>query len=861
MLISAFCFVYADDTDNGTDRDGSDYTDNGTARDSSDDELALIENVSLPVVVIHIDETKGTIEAMNSDPDHNTECHGTMDIIVPEEFKGYADTDIMPETIRGIRLDYIRGRGNSTWKLAKKPYKIKLKKPKDGEEPVNVLGMGTNKHWALLANTMDPVLIRNRITYLLGEELGFGYTPMCLPVDVIMKSTSDPSHDVYLGTYYLAETIRTDEDRLDIAGPDEEATSPDKITGDYLVKCGQQMASDSPDLFRTERQVLLANDTPSFDPGDDGYINDAQKEYIRDHIQYVEDAIFSEDFCGEDGVRYNELMDMKSTADYWLVQMFTNNPDAYGTGSTYFYKVSDTFDGSGNKTETGKIYWGPLWDFDASYGENEEDTRGIECYNPWMVAMLYDKDENGFRETVKSEWPAVRDRMLAMTEDGDIIDQYRDELMVSRSQDFDLWKDKIPYYYHKTDDSYDNDQDYEQKIENLKAWIINRAAWMDAYLMDGGVDEAVCRAKYVVDGQTDRVEYYMCGRDINIYIPDTSNGAYEPEKEGYLFLGWEREDGTLVTGPEEADRDKVFTAKFVREDEATQAEEVIFCSDVDWCNIEDEYHENTFAILPKDAQDKSVTWSSSDESIASVNGKGNVKLLAPGTVTITATLKSGAKFSYELTVVEGPQPRLESVEMEPEEMVLKVGEYAKLNVTIQPKLAKLNSLYFLTDDDEIADVDINLGLVTGVKPGTTMIRMEAEGDADRNSRAEPLSVVKYCKVTVVEAKDDDGSGGGNTDGGNGGNGDSGSGGDGGNGDSSSGGRDNNGGSSDPSVDDIDNEGAVTVVDEGGSGSGSGSSSGSSIRTGDDSRIVLWAGAGILSAMLLACLLLRRKYMR
>ena len=88
-----------------------------------------------------------------------------------------------------------------------------------------------------------------------------------------------------------------------------------------------------------------------------------------------------------------------------------------------------------------------------------------------------------------------------------------------------------------------------------------------------------------------------------------------------------------------------------------------------------------------------------------------------------------------------------------------------------------------------------------------------------------------------------------------------------------GGKDDNDNSNDPSgIDDGDNDGgAASAVDESGSGesgsgsnsdNGSGSSSGSgSVRTGDDSRIVLWAGVGILSAMLLACLLLRRKYMR
>lgn len=45
-------------------------------------------------------------------------------------------------------MEYIRGRGNSTWICDKKPYKIKLSKKAD------LFGMGKNKHWVLLAEPL-----------------------------------------------------------------------------------------------------------------------------------------------------------------------------------------------------------------------------------------------------------------------------------------------------------------------------------------------------------------------------------------------------------------------------------------------------------------------------------------------------------------------------------------------------------------------------------------------------------------------------------------------------------------------------------------------------------------------------------
>lgn len=49
----------------------------------------------------------------------------------------YALDSETPET---AHLDYIRGRGNSTWKAAKKPYRIRLK------DKVDVFGLGKNRH-------------------------------------------------------------------------------------------------------------------------------------------------------------------------------------------------------------------------------------------------------------------------------------------------------------------------------------------------------------------------------------------------------------------------------------------------------------------------------------------------------------------------------------------------------------------------------------------------------------------------------------------------------------------------------------------------------------------------------------------
>ena len=67
-------------------------------------------------------------------------------------------------------LTEIRGRGNSTWGLPKKPYKLKLDKKTD------LFGMGKNKHWVLLASYNDTSFMRNTISYGLSGQMGM---PFC----------------------------------------------------------------------------------------------------------------------------------------------------------------------------------------------------------------------------------------------------------------------------------------------------------------------------------------------------------------------------------------------------------------------------------------------------------------------------------------------------------------------------------------------------------------------------------------------------------------------------------------------------------------------------------------------------------
>lgn len=144
------------------------------------------------------------------------------------------------------------------------------------------------------------------------------------------------------------------------------------------------------------------------------------------------------------------------------------------------------------------------------------------------------------------------------------------------------------------------------------------------------------------------------------------------------------------------------------------------------------------AVLPEAASDKTVTWSSSNPDVATVDGEGHVTAVAAGTATITVTTTDGGKTATcTVTVKEKVYP-VETVTLDKEALVLFVGEAAvALTATISPDNATNKNVTWTSSDPNVATVDEN-GNVTAVAVGTASITVKTE---DGNKTDE-------CAVTV-----------------------------------------------------------------------------------------------------------------
>ena len=699
----------------------------GSASAASDN-MPAVDN-GIPVVYLYIDESQGTIEDMMTSPDHSVYCYGKLTIDVPDGFH-YSDfPDLACEDFSDLDMS-IRGRGNSTWNESKKPFKIKLDKKAD------LFGLGKNKHWVLVANAKDSTLLKDRITAWLGDEMGFDFTPRGVPVDVVMVGESFGKQ--YLGSYYFSENVRVDDNRLNIAELSESDTDPAVITGGYMIQNGVQVRRGSPDIFFTTRGANWATHTPSFDTegGDslllgaseddaeeaftaaelgDAYKNNAQQKYIQDYIQHFEDVLF------EEGTAYRELMDVETAAKYWLVNEISSNSDAYATGSTYLYKDRDPENG------VSKLYWGPLWDFDYAWNYSPY-TQGFECGHLWCKAMLYDRGEGGFVQELHKQWPVMRDALQRLIADGGVIDQYYEETKASALQDFLL--------SHPGQTGYD----YHKEVEALKTWIRDRITWVDAHFDE--LDTMVHKVTYMVDGEVWRTDFLPESEPVD-------GSETHPEPADRTFVAWLDEQGSEIHSEIKITEDRVFTAKFVNDSEITHGKDIAFVKNSDVIHFNSFFpaaYQIQYEVLPTDADNKVVAWSSSDPNFATVDESGRVSYVGPGEVTLTAKLKYGEAKTFKLTIVEGDPPFAQAIRADQDVIEMTVGDQRPCTISTTPDPAKLRDCVYESENPKIVTVD-ELGALTAVAPGTTKVRIKAE---TLDAEGEIISLETVVTVTVSE---------------------------------------------------------------------------------------------------------------
>lgn len=397
-----------------------DYAEKGRSINGS---LTFLHSGNVPAM--YIDVRSGNMDYIHSEK--GNEEPGTIRVYSADGTLEHAGS-----------LESLNGRGNVTWENnPKKPYSLKLSSEAD------LLGLGQAQKWILIANGFDPSNLRNKAVYDFADSAGLTYSPDCTWVDLYLNGE-------YAGLYLLSERNEIHPQRIAIAE-----------TGSTLVSIEM--------LERLERQ-----DYPHIVVDEDTALRLHSAEKSTDEMtafwKSVDNAIQAPD--GIDpvtGKSYLEFIDLDSWVRKYLIEEVFGNVEASAV-SHYFY-----IDGN---DETGKIYAGPVWDYDYALGSQRTWQTGTvqalfsgrpyvwnEADTPWFYA-LWQKEE--FRSRVIELYETqFRPRMLQLLETS--FDQYAAQITEAARLNDIRWSLGAA----------------EAETESIKTYLTQRLAFLDSLWLEG----------------------------------------------------------------------------------------------------------------------------------------------------------------------------------------------------------------------------------------------------------------------------------------------------------------------------------------------------------------------------------------
>ncbi len=367
----------------------------------------------------------------------------------------------------------IQVRGSSSQMFPKKQWNVETRDASNIKQDVTIFNMAYDNDWVLYAPYSDKSLMRNVLAYQMGWDLG-SYAPRTQLCEVVLNGQ-------YEGVYVFTEKIKRKDGKVGTDDVNSTDISGNELTGDYIVKIdkttgGANIAWTSPFAPYTG-----ASQTIGFQLHDPSYdsLNSTQLAYIQNYITQFETALNGPNFA--DPISgYAPFIDVQSFVNFLLVNEASRNVDGYRI-SSFLHKI--------RASEGGKLFAGPLWDFNLAFGNADYcsggNTFGWEINfdqvcggDNWQNPFWWRKltQDPAFTHTLNCTWQEMRngpwhiDSMYARI---DSIASYLDE---SQTRNFQRWPTIGSYVWPN---NYIGNS-YGEEIAYLKAWIATRFAWLDA---------------------------------------------------------------------------------------------------------------------------------------------------------------------------------------------------------------------------------------------------------------------------------------------------------------------------------------------------------------------------------------------
>lgn len=414
---------------------------------------------NMPVISVVTSKNNGSYkEAFPDNCSKETKYSDSEVIIANSDYKLDSDMKVT-----------LKGRGNSTWNLEKRPFQLKF------DEKVNLFnnGQAKNKKWVLLANHIDRTLLRNNITLDVARTAltAIPFVSSTQPAEFYLNGE-------YMGVYLVVEQSEANKGRAKATEPEVPTTNLDEFG--FLAEW-DDLADPNEDYVFTD-DVLGQKFTVKAGFVDDDNLKDQNYntciKAVKSYIESVSRAI-----KGGNESAIENLVDIDSAVDMFILQEFSKNADV---GGSSFYM---------SKEKGEKLVFNPPWDFDRAFGNDArcKDPNGLYIdsgdsnVNDWFK-WLY--NNSWFKNKVSERWNELRKnaatdpKALALN----TISQYTSKYSQSIDRQFNKWNSILTKTYSWYGGGYEQyyadmgtalGSNYNDQVSSLRSWIINRVSYLD----------------------------------------------------------------------------------------------------------------------------------------------------------------------------------------------------------------------------------------------------------------------------------------------------------------------------------------------------------------------------------------------
>jgi hypothetical protein len=342
-------------------------------------------------------------------------------------------------------------------------YRMKLQDEAGRNQSQPLLGMPKHADWVLQGPWLDKSLIRNAFSYDLARAMGCA-AMRTRPCEVFLSTSGQPVTEAdYLGVYQLTEHIERGEQRVNLAKLSPNETSEPAITGGYLL------AWDVGRGNYLSKWKSIQVKYPS-------HPSRAQMDWIDDALTRFDLALKGRD-SRDPTNGYAPHIEVEDWVNYILFEEFIFNLDGY---TRSFYLQKDRGRG---------IRPGPVWDHDLALGHQFQNGTSFTQWwytqagrHGWIRRLV---DDPGFMKKMAARWGELRKTVLSDEQVAARVEAFAAPLLPGAAdRNFQRWRVlDVERPFPKPNDYITIKSDtYPEQITALKAFLRERAAWMDEQL-------------------------------------------------------------------------------------------------------------------------------------------------------------------------------------------------------------------------------------------------------------------------------------------------------------------------------------------------------------------------------------------